>query len=64
MLLLPSVLSGGNELVSTKLACVLLLAPASRDGDDLVTAKSLGPEKTKVPEATDADDTDLLSGAR
>lgn len=57
------VLSGGDVVVGTQLESVLALVVLARDADDLVGAHGLGEQDGEVAQATDADDTDLLTGS-
>jgi hypothetical protein len=57
------VLAGGDELVSTELEGILLLARSTRDGDDLVGTHGLGEEESKVAETTNTNNTDTLAGS-
>jgi hypothetical protein len=62
VLLLVTLLGGGNEVVGTHLERIFLLGVGAADGDDLVSAQGLGPEETKVAKTANTDDTNALAG--
>lgn len=59
--LFPALLRRGDVSVRTKLARIGLLGPTAGDGPDL-RAQRLGEHHAKVADASQADDTDLLTG--
>jgi hypothetical protein len=59
--LVPALLLGADELLSTHLKSILLLVGRVGDGVDLST-EGLGPQKSEVAKTTDTNDTDLLAG--
>ena len=59
--LVPALLLGADELLSTHLKGILLLVGRVGDGVDLST-ESLGPQQSEVTKTTDTDDTNLLAG--